>query len=584
MENYKMIHLLYVPTMQCNMGCKYCYLGEHTVDCNSEHGYLETLEYAIDKFRKSGVMPFNISLHGGEVTCLAKEDFQNLVAWIFEYYDKYKEEIVKQGFTLPYPHIKTNLYGLDRHLDAIRDFHVTVSGSLDLPFSLHKKYRTTKGGDDTLDKILKNIQLLEDMPGKKKVSATIFREHLEYIDEMIEDIWYLENNTCLDMNAFNFMIGFSGENDALKALNHREQVIFYEKMKEAFTGTRLEKGLYGSWFAEFTPDYCTGCDNCGEKFFLLERDGDIYSCVRGQGHPDFYYGNIYENSVDEILEKAKQQIYEAHSRVLLNETCGTCEYIRYCKTGCPFVKKYYNTDFSYTCLLQKEIYKDHGDQYPQSDIVEQDVYQYVQKMHPGQVETYRPLTENRIDSSMPGLPDIINKDEKLRKVYSEEAFALEVGGKRYPLKSQILKGSRDIIYLCDGMPVRLYIRQDVMEQLSEYPVNNSLYIMLLSGDLVSYGDEGRMKQEHIMTHQIYYQTIKELGTITEDWYCIDISGILSFYKNKMSEDKPNNLFVTTQAFRDYHYAKQKENAYYHIQAMNLPFQNIELYYIGGVSI
>ena len=31
-NNYKFIHLLYVPTMNCNMQCKYCYLKENTVD------------------------------------------------------------------------------------------------------------------------------------------------------------------------------------------------------------------------------------------------------------------------------------------------------------------------------------------------------------------------------------------------------------------------------------------------------------------------------------------------------------------------------------------------------------------------
>ena len=32
MENSKFIHLLYVPTMACNMACKYCYLEDNTQD------------------------------------------------------------------------------------------------------------------------------------------------------------------------------------------------------------------------------------------------------------------------------------------------------------------------------------------------------------------------------------------------------------------------------------------------------------------------------------------------------------------------------------------------------------------------
>ena len=55
------------------------------------------------------------------------------------------------------------------------------------------------------------------------------------------------------------------------------------------------------------------------------------------------------------------------------------------------------------------------------------------------------------------------------------------------------------------------------------------------------------------------------------------------YKNDLSKENPNNIFFTTSSLRDYHYLKQKNNAYYHIQAINLPFQNIEFYYIEKES-
>ena len=55
--------------------------------------------------------------------------------------------------------------------------------------------------------------------------------------------------------------------------------------------------------------------------------------------------------------------------------------------------------------------------------------------------------------------------------------------------------------------------------------------------------------------------------------------MINHYKKEYSNDKPNNIFFTTSSLRDYHYVKQKNNAYYHIQAINLPFQNIEFYYL-----
>lgn len=573
----KFIHILYVPTMSCNMHCKYCYLGDATVDSESGHGCLETLSFAVEKFLLAGIMPFNISLHGGEVTCLSSRDFRDTAAFISDYYAKNKAVLEQNGFRVGRPHIKTNLYGLDRHIDAIRELNISVSGSLDLPFSLHDEFRVTKKGEPTLEKILANIELLRDIPNRKKVSATIFKEHIGRLDELKNDILYLHKNTCLDMNDFNFMIGFGGQDGLLTPLSEEEQVQFYEEMHRAFDGTELDRGVNGAWFAEFTPNYCTGCTNCGEKFFLLERNGDVYSCVRGQGNKDFYYGNIYENCVSEIMDNARTKIFLAHNRSGFNDDCSQCEYIGLCKTGCPFVKRLYGTAKSYTCLLQKRIYEHFPAIYPKAEDTRTEVYGYTLINHPQLSERFY-KREYTVDPAMPMLEQLIAADTRLKYIYSEDAFVLYADGTEFGLCSQLLRRDREIICLSPQSEIKLYVRQEVLEAECDYPANNSLYIMLLSGDTIVYGYEGREKQAHIMTHQVFKNTLSAFPSDKDGYYCFDMSGLLRLYADSMSEDLPNNLFFTTAALRDYHYQKQKNNAYYHIQAQNLPFQNIELYY------
>lgn len=578
-KQYKFIHLLYVPTMNCNMQCKYCYLKENTIDLKQDDKYLQTLEYAIKKFKESNVIPFNVSLHGGEVTTLSKKDFRDIIKFISNYYIENKELIESNGFKLGSPHIKTNLLNLEKHIDTIREFNVSISGSLDLPFSLHEEYRVTKGNQKTLNKILENIKLLENIPNKKKVSATIFKEHYDKINEIINDIRFLDENTCLNMNDFNFMIGFvSGKDDLLHAMTEEEQVDFYKKINKEFIGTSLENGLKNAWFAEFTPAYCTNCDNCGEKFFLLERDGDIYSCVRGQKNKEFYYGNIYNNSVEEILRNAQAQILKNHNKVGFNEECTKCKYLYLCKTGCPYVKNVYNSDKSYTCKLQQEIYKDNNELYPMDKFNEESAYVYLNKMHPIISNKYYPNIKNNMESNMVDILKIIEEDKKLKNIYSSDIFILKVDNKEYKLESQILKTTRDILYLTDESKIKVYIKKGVLEDC-DYPSNNSLYMMLLTGDTIQYGDEQRVKQEHIMTHQIYTNTIKQYESDKNGFYCVDITDLLKMYYKKLSTVNANNLFFTTNELRDYHYSKQKINAYYHIQAINLPFQNIEFFYI-----
>lgn len=559
--------MLYVPTMACNMACRYCYLEDNTRDLMLDHKPLETLDFAVRKFREADIVPFNISLHGGEVSTLGVADFEALVGYISQYYSDNYDLLSDNGFKVGRPHIKTNLLSLGKHLDAIEKYNVSISGSLDLPFSLHDQFRLSKGGQKTLETILQNVSQLDRVSCKKKVSATIFREHYLRIDEIISDIKYLHENTCLDMNDFNFMIGFDyNSNGLLHPLSEKEQVIFFERMHQEFDGTDLDKGVNGPWFNEFGPTYCTNCDNCGHKFFLLEKNGDIYSCVRGQNHKEFYYGNIYENSVKEILTKAEVKILQAHGKVGFSDECGGCRYLYLCKTGCPFVKNVYNSPKSYTCLLQQKLYEKQG--LKASGNPSADAVRYLREMHPEMLEDFEPkvFAEN-------SLLDLIRKDQRLRYIYDPDAFVLKVGDESFRLKSQILRNVRKIIYIPLMLGVKIYVRKCVLEAESDFPQNNALYIQLLSGDTHTYGDEQRLKQKHVATLQVYRQVLEahEDG----DFYVYDITGFLKEYAPYLSQDRPNNILFTTAHLRDYHYTKQKNNAYYHIAAVNLPFQNIE---------
>lgn len=561
--------------MACNMCCKYCYLEDNAYDDACGYGVLETLEFAVKKFRESGVIPFNISLHGGEVTTLSNSDFYDLVKFINDYYNENRQIILDGGFKLGNVHIKTNLYGIDKHIDTIKEFNVSVSGSLDLPLSFHDKYRVTKGNKGTLEKILKNIELLRNIPNKKKVSATIFKEHYDQVDDIINDIRYLHNNTCLDMNDFNFMIGFDyNSNRILHHISSDEQVDFYKKMHEAFDGTDLDYGVNGPWFDEFGPGYCTNCDNCGEKFFLLEKNGDIYSCVRGQKNPDYYYGNIYSDSVDKILKTAFSKIFKNHNKLSFSDDCVNCGYLYLCKTGCPFVKNVYNSNKSYTCKLQQQMYKDRNLGIDLNN--DEFVYYYINKMRLDDLSKYIPKRNN---NDYPSLSELISEDSRLKYIYDDSVFILNVDGILYNLSSQILKGVRDFVYITPRSKVVIYMMKSLINEECDFPENNSLYIMLLSGNLVTYGDENRTKQRHIATHQIYKGILDNIVSDRDGYYMYDISSLFREYRNNFSIDNSNNLFFTTSALRDYHYFKQKNNAYYHIQAINLPFQNIEFYYI-----
>jgi radical SAM protein with 4Fe4S-binding SPASM domain len=70
-------------------------------------------------------------------------------------------------------------------------------------------------------------------------------------------------------------------------------------------------------------------------------------CKRSK-NKDYYYGNIYKNTIEEILTNAELKIFNNHNKLSFNDECAKCGYLYLCKTGCPFVKNNYNTNKSYT--------------------------------------------------------------------------------------------------------------------------------------------------------------------------------------------------------------------------------------------
>ena len=198
-------------------------------------------------------------------------------------------------------------------------------------------------------------------------------------------------------------------------------------------------------------------------------------------------------------------------------------------------------------------------------------------MHQNEIEEYYPTRNNEYRE----LKELIEEDPKLKYIYDNECFKIKIDNIIYNLSSQILNRVRNIVYISYNSKIIIYIKNNILNELCDYPNNNSLYMMLLSGNNIIYGDEQREKQAHIMTHQIYKGVLEKNKSDMEEYFMLDITNILKEYYKYLSMEKPNNLFFTTQALRDYHYSKQKNNAYYHIDSINLPFQNIEFYLLGG---
>ncbi|MBK7315207.1 radical SAM protein [Candidatus Aalborgicola defluviihabitans] len=593
------IHLLYVPTLCCNLSCSYCYLGKQTTEAalkKDAQRAVQTLRHTLDALKAAGVLAFNVSLHGGEVTTLPAPVLNELFGMIRAHYLEHFDALNALGHKKSAPHIKTNLFKFAPFYDLFDRHKVSISASIDLPLALHARHRTTRGGTDWLPRTLDNIRLLARYPHAKKISATLSAEHLADIPALVHDIWFIHRELGFDMNQFNLMFAFGSElNRAAKGeavltpATPAQQQALYAALKAEFTGTELEEGLKRNWFDEFKPSYCTNAANCGERFYLLQSDGAVYSCVRGQGIEAFRYGNVFEDPILDILDNGARKIRAVHQAQGFDASCQSCNHLSTCNTGCAVVKYQNQSGKSYTCSLQKTLYQDNPLSYPADDADAQRDYarHYQHTTHPSlafALAAPRPKPEglmlpNDLIDSKNALSALIAADPVLQVLFSDKAFILELAGESLALDSQLFKQQRTQHTLVDGDRVVLHLRRDVLQANCPEAIRNTLYLQLLRDTPVVYGDEQRTKQEHIFTYQLYANCLEPSTRLGDDYLQCDLTGLLALHRAHFQRGVLNNLFVTTLFLREYHYQKQKANAFYHVQTANLPFQNVEFHYL-----
>jgi uncharacterized protein len=593
------IHLLYVPTLCCNLSCSYCYLGKQTTEAALKvdaQRAVHTLRHTLAALEEAGVLAFNVSLHGGEVTTLPPAILGELFGLIRSHYLANFDALNALGHKKSSPHIKTNLFKFAPFYELFDRHKVSISASIDLPLALHARHRTTRGGTDALQRTLGNLRLLARYPHAKKISATLSAEHLGNVQALVDDIWFIHREIGFDMNQFNLMFAFDSAlgraargGVGLNAASQSQQLALYEVLKSAFAGTELEEGLRRNWFDEFKPSYCTNAFNCGERFYLLQSDGSVYSCVRGQGIEEFRYGNVFDDGMMDILANGARKISAIHQKHGFDAKCQGCSHLSACHTGCPVVKFQSQSGRSYTCELQKVIYADNPLTYPPNGLSEQEKYarHYMQGMHPRLFFAQTPgsmgedalMLPNDLGELKNTLPALIAADPNLQSLFSDSVFILEFADELIPLSSQLFKQRRTLHTLVPGDRLTLHLQRAVLQTNCQEPIRNTLYLQLLRDTSVVYGDEKRTKQEHIFTYQLFANCLQPSQRFGADYVQCDLSDLLILHRAHYQRGVLNNLFVTTLFLREYHYLKQKNNAFYHVQTANLPFQNFEFHYL-----
>lgn len=574
---YKSVQsLVYVPNSYCNFGCKYCYLGKLT-DNKTDYSKADIeLKNILDSYDKSGVLLKDISFHGAEVTTLPLPIFDKLCKVCYDYHKEHELPIKFISGDYGQISIKTNLYRYDKVADILNKYNVFVSCSIDLPFSHHREFRVLKDGSDTFDKVYNNILLLnQDTEGNFIMSCTIGIKALEHIDEFIKDIEHLDSIGIDMCKCFYIMFIYDSAYSKVKTgMTDEEQGIFFDKLLEHFKGTKFEQAIYYSWFREFPIGYCTNEANCGRNNYLVQKNGDVYPCHRGQAVPELKFGNILQDSFEDITKAGTSAIanYDNNNLPLHND-CLECNWFHYCNMGCPISRRDINYNKSYTCTVQRKLYKAQPERFPEDPIaaaIARD--SYIKTMMPNYY--YSPdvpkLMKNNTEFYDPknSLESIILRDKVLMELYNTSNIKLGINGEYIDLFSSLLNDKTMSVTMYNTDDLKLFISNEYIG--INNTEDNNILLMILSKDTVVYGDEQRTKMQHIEHIEIDLKDTEKV----EEGYLVDLHKVLESIKDKIPrEDMWYEMFITTRDARRYHYDKHSKNAFYHIETINLPFHS-----------
>lgn len=568
--------LTYVPNSYCNFGCKYCYLGKLTEKDNTPEDSVKNLEKIIEEYENNNILINHITFHGAEITTLPNATLDKLFTICRNYYNSHLMELRDYRITRPSIGVKTNLYRYDKVRDIFNKHNIATSCSIDLPFKHHREFRVLKDGSDTFDKVYNNILLLnQDTEGNFTMSCTIGIKALEHIDEFIKDIEHLDS-IGIDM-CRNFYIMFiydSAYSKVKTGMTDEEQGIFFDKLLEHFKGTKFEQAIYYSWFREFPIGYCTNEANCGRNNYLVQKNGDVYPCHRGQAVPELKFGNILQDSFEDITKTGTSSMtnYDNNNLPLHND-CLECNWFHYCNMGCPISRRDINYNKSYTCTVQRKLYKAQPERFPEDPIaaaIARD--SYIKTMMPNYYySTNVPkLMKNNPEFYDPknSLESIILRDKVLMELYNPSNIKLGINGEFIDLFSSLLYDKTMSVTMYNSDNLKLFISNDYVG--INHTEDNNILLMILSKDTVVYGDEQRNKMQHIEHIEIELKDTEKV----EEGYLVDLHKVLESIKYKIPrEDMWYEMFVTTKDARRYHYDKHSKNAFYHIETINLPFHS-----------
>lgn len=329
----------------CNMSCDYCfYRDEMQKRMKETYGFMseQTLKNVIRKTLLKAEGSISYAFQGGEPMLRGIEFFQKAVSFEKQY-NKNNIKVLNS--------LQTNGYLIDEQwCKFFKENDFLVGVSVDGTQEIHDRYRHTRLGQGTFDRIYRNTKLLDRYGVDYNILTVVTQETARNIADIYKFYkkcgWqYQQYIACLepiDDERGKYQYAVSPEQYGEFLIELFE--LWYADYQKGSQPYIRQFDNYIGILLGYWPESCEQRGTCGIQN-VVEADGSVYPC-------DFYVlddyllGNLNHNTLDDINEKRKEIQFLERS-VRLSDQCKECRFLSLCRGGCQRNREYSCRDNGY---------------------------------------------------------------------------------------------------------------------------------------------------------------------------------------------------------------------------------------------
>lgn len=327
------MNIIIKPTYACNLRCRYCYLNNDT-KAHTERFDVDFAKRIVlqlkELYKDCPQRKLNFIWHGGEPLLWGIDNYRTIFLFM-------EKELKGYNYRNS---MQTNLTLVNESfIDLFVRYKVHIGFSLDGPKEIHDSQRIDAKGGGSFDMVMKNLQRCRDKGLSLGCIVVGTKNHIGNIPKLYE--FMANNNLSFKFNPI-FNSGEAKYHDDEYGITAEEYAQMAIELFDLWYSDTQHR-IIESNFVEIASNLMTGkpggClfgKNCQDNFLAISPVGDVVPCGRFCDIElrQYAYGNLYQESLAEILPKIKTSPIYQRADCIARSNCAQCRFFSVCHGGC----------------------------------------------------------------------------------------------------------------------------------------------------------------------------------------------------------------------------------------------------------